>query len=126
MQLQNYVMDVQTKLNHEKKEREVDQAALTTRYAETPEVGGPGGHVPPQVFGYQLTLFESRGQIMPAILLPCPPIFLDDAAFLIMVQKIHPRGEIWVQSNRPQAGHLPENENDNLSVQCKYVHDFRL
>ena len=32
MQLQNYVMDVQTKLNHEKKEREVDQAALTTRY----------------------------------------------------------------------------------------------
>ena len=45
-------------------------------------MGGPGGHVPPQVLGYQLTLFEPRGQIMPAILLPCPPIFLVDAAFL--------------------------------------------
>ena len=46
--------------------------------AGTPEVGGPGGHVPPQVLGYQLTLFGPRGQIMPAILLLCPPIILDD------------------------------------------------
>ena len=53
--------------------------------AETPEVGGPGGHVPPQVLGYQLTLFGPRGQIMPAILLPCPPIILDDAAFLLLI-----------------------------------------
>ena len=52
---------------------------------ETPEVGGPGGHVPPQVLGYQLTLFGPRGQIMPAILLPCPAIFLADAAFIIFI-----------------------------------------
>ena len=48
-------------------------------------MGGPGGHVPPQVLGYQLTLFGPRGQIMPAILLPCPPIILDDAAFLKII-----------------------------------------
>ena len=31
MQLQNVIMDLQTKCNHDKKEREVDQAALMTR-----------------------------------------------------------------------------------------------
>ena len=67
---------------------------------------GRGGHVPPQVLGYQLTLFGPRGQIMLAILLlgassnmgadyarhitTGPPIFLDDAASLhyIYVHKI--------------------------------------
>ena len=39
-----------------------------------------------------------------------------------MVQKIHPRGVIWVPSNRPQAGHL--SENDDLSVQYEDVHDL--
>jgi len=34
LQLQNFVMDIQTKLNHEKKEREVDQSALNTRISE--------------------------------------------------------------------------------------------
>ena len=46
-------------------------------HTETQEVGG-------QNLGYQLPLFGPRGQIMPAILLPCPPIILDDAAFLTM------------------------------------------
>jgi hypothetical protein len=39
-----------------------------------------------------------------------------------MVQKIQSRGVIWVQSNRPQAGHLSQNENDDLAVQYKDVH----
>ena len=43
-----------------------------------------GGAVPPQFLADQLTLFEPRGQIMPVILLPCPPIILDDAAFLLV------------------------------------------
>ena len=38
-----------------------------------------------------------------------------------MVQKIHPRGVIWVPSNRPQAGHLSE-KNDDLAVQYEDVH----
>ena len=38
-----------------------------------------------------------------------------------MVQKIHPRGVIWVQSNRPQAVHLSE-KNDDVAVQYKDVH----
>ena len=45
-------------------------------------MGGKGGHVPLQVLGYQLSLFGPRGQIMPAILLLGPLIFLDDAASL--------------------------------------------
>ena len=38
-----------------------------------------------------------------------------------MVQKIHPRGVIWVPSIHPQAGHLSE-KNDNLAVQYEDVH----
>ena len=38
-----------------------------------------------------------------------------------MVQKIHPRGVNWVPSNRPQAGHLSE-KNDNVAVQYEDVH----
>ena len=38
-----------------------------------------------------------------------------------MVQKIHPRGVIWVPSIQPQAGHLSET-NDDLAVQYKDVH----
>ena len=54
------------------------------RLSQPRDAGGGGGRVgAPQVLGYQLTLFGPRGQIMPAILLPCPPIILDDAAFLI-------------------------------------------
>ena len=34
MQLQNAIMDVQTKINHERKEREVDQQTLNTRISE--------------------------------------------------------------------------------------------
>ena len=34
MQLQNAIMDVQTKMNHERKEREVDQQTLNTRISE--------------------------------------------------------------------------------------------
>ena len=37
--------------------------------------GGQGGQVPPQVLGYQLTLFGPRGQIMSAILLRAPHLF---------------------------------------------------
>ena len=33
-----------------------------------------------------------------------------------MVQKIHPRGVIWVPSISPHAGHLSE-KNDDLAVQ---------
>jgi hypothetical protein len=40
-----------------------------------------------------------------------------------MVQKIQPWGIIWVSSNRPQAGHLSE-KNDDLAVQ--YVHGYLL
>ena len=40
-----------------------------------------------------------------------------------MVQKIHPRGVIWVPSIHPQAGHLSE-KNDNLAVQYEDVHDY--
>jgi hypothetical protein len=38
-----------------------------------------------------------------------------------MVQKIHLRGVIWVPSNRPQASHLSE-KNDDLAVQYEDVH----
>ena len=33
-----------------------------------------------------------------------------------MIQKIHPRGVIWVPNSSPQAGHLSE-KNDDLAVQ---------
>ena len=46
-------------------------------------MGGPGGHVPPQVLGYQLTLFGPRGADYARYITTCPPIFLGDAAFLI-------------------------------------------
>ena len=39
-----------------------------------------------------------------------------------MVQKIHPRGVIWVPSIPPQAGHLSEKRNDDLAVQYEDVH----
>ena len=39
-----------------------------------------------------------------------------------MVQKIHPRGVIWVPSISPHAGHLSE-KNDNLAVQYEDVHE---
>ena len=42
-----------------------------------------------------------------------------------MVQKIHPWGVIWVPSNRPQAGHLSE-KNDDLAVQYEDVHALRI
>ena len=48
----------------------------------TPEVGGPGGHVPPQVLGYQLTLFGPREADLARHITTGPPIFLDDAASL--------------------------------------------
>ena len=38
-----------------------------------------------------------------------------------MVQKIQPRGVIWVPSIPPHAGHLSE-KNDNLAVQYEDVH----
>ena len=38
-----------------------------------------------------------------------------------MVQKIHPRGVIWVPRIQPQAGHLSE-KNDNLAVQYEDAH----
>ena len=50
--------------------------------AGAPEVGGQGGHVPPQVLGYQLTLFGPRGVDYARLITTCPPIFSDDAAFL--------------------------------------------
>ena len=40
-----------------------------------------------------------------------------------MVQKIHPRGVIWVPSSRPHAGHLSE-KNDNLAVQYEDVYEL--
>ena len=50
--------------------------------SETPEVGGPGGHVPPQVLGYKLTLFGPRGADYARHITTGPPIFLDNAASL--------------------------------------------
>ena len=47
---------------------------------ETPEVGG---HVPPQVLGYQLTLFGPRGADYARHITTCPPIFSDGAASLL-------------------------------------------
>ena len=38
-----------------------------------------------------------------------------------MVQKIHPRGVIWVPTIDPQTDHLSE-KNDDLAVQCEDVH----
>ena len=35
LQLQQLIVDVQSKLNHEQKEREVDQHGLSTRYSFT-------------------------------------------------------------------------------------------
>ena len=49
---------------------------------ETPEVGGPGGHVLPQVLGYQLTLFGPRGADHARHITTGPPKFLDDGASL--------------------------------------------
>ena len=44
--------------------------------AEMPEVGGgQGGHVSPQVLGYQLTLFKPRGADYARILLLAPHLF---------------------------------------------------
>ena len=40
-----------------------------------------------------------------------------------MVQKIHPRGVIWVPSIHPHAGHLSE-KNDDLAVQYEDVHEY--
>ena len=48
--------------------------------AETPEVVEQGGHVPPQVLGYQLTLFEPRGADYARHITTGPLIFLDNAA----------------------------------------------
>ena len=46
-------------------------------------MGGPGGHVPPQVLGYQLTLFGPRGEDYARHITTGPaPIFLEDAASL--------------------------------------------
>ena len=36
-----------------------------------------------------------------------------------MVQKIQPRGVIWVPSIHPQAGHLSGKKNYDLAVQSK-------
>ena len=45
--------------------------------AETSEVGGQGGHVPPpQVLGYQLTLFGPRGADYAHHITTAPPIVL--------------------------------------------------
>ena len=41
--------------------------------SETPEVGGQGGHVPPQVLGYQLTLFGPKGADYARYITTCPP-----------------------------------------------------
>ena len=41
-----------------------------------------------------------------------------------MVQKIHLRCDIWVQSFHPQAGHLSGKKNDNLAVQYEDVHGY--
>ena len=48
---------------------------------ETPEVKGQGGMCP-QVLGYQLNLFGPRGAGYTRHIPTCPPIFLDDTAFL--------------------------------------------
>ena len=48
--------------------------------------GGQGRHVPPQVLGYQLTLFGPRGADYARHITTGPPIFLDDAASLKCIQ----------------------------------------
>ena len=53
----------------------LEQFCFVISKSETPEVEGQGGNVPPQVLGYQLTLFGPRRQIMPAILQQPPPSF---------------------------------------------------
>ena len=57
------------------------QMALVS-HPETPEVGGQGGHLLPQVLGYQLTLFGPMGAEYARHITTCPPIFSDDAASL--------------------------------------------
>ena len=47
--------------------------------------GGRGGTCPPQVLGYQLTLFGPRGADYARHITTGPPIFLDDAASLTRV-----------------------------------------
>ena len=56
--------------------------------------GGRGACAPPQVLGYQLTLFGPRGADYARHITNCPPpIFLDDAASLrtirIQIEKHH-------------------------------------
>ena len=53
------------------------------RDAEGGEAGG--GHVPPQVLRYQLTLFGPRGADYARHITTGPPIFLDDAASLLNI-----------------------------------------
>ena len=53
-------------------------------------MGGQGGHVPPQVLGYQLTLFGPRGADYARHITTGPPIFLDNAASLNLVITINP------------------------------------
>ena len=40
----------------------------------------------------------------------------------MMVPKIHPRGVIWVQSNRPQAGNLAVQFKDVYAHVYKFLH----
>ena len=60
-------------------------------------MGGPGGHVPPQVLGYQLTLFKLRGADYARHITTGPPIILDDAASLcgIRLESIITVGDLY-------------------------------
>ena len=44
--------------------------------------------MPPQVLGYQLTLFGPRGADYARYITTCPPIFLDDAASLFYIPQL--------------------------------------
>ena len=49
---------------------------------------GQGGMCPPQVLGYQLTLFGPRGADYARHITSCPPIFSDCAAFLAVYKQM--------------------------------------
>ena len=62
-------------------------------------MGGQGGHVPPQVLGYRLTLFGPRGADYARHITTGPPMLLEDAASLLIATN----ARLYVHSYRQQS-----------------------
>jgi hypothetical protein len=58
---------------------------MYSKYSRDAGGGGAGGHVPPQVLGYQLTLFGPRGADYARHSTKCPPSFRMMRHLLIIV-----------------------------------------